>query len=441
MIAIVVSRADSASELIGQQLLDVAEWTVHEDGTRPDGDGGGNVYRIDGFELREFDDLHLDLEGVGDVFDDPDLLVFASRHAGDSGPLLTAHFTGNFGPADYGGEPGTLARACPDAHAEVVAALARNAPDGYGVGVECTHHGPSEVGAPSMFVELGSDEPQWSDPEAARAVAQSILDIRDAGVDRDRQLVGFGGGHYAPRFTRIVRETEWAVGHIGADWALDAMGDPAANRDVVAAAFEASNAEYAVVDGERPGLESIVADLGGRVVSETWVREVEGVPLDLVADLEAAVCTVDEGLRFGDAATGYEGEFEVVALSTDLLGDVEGTDPDAARETVETHALAFETDENGARLAGRLAVASPDDREAIVDGLVAVLRGKYESVERTDGEVVARERAFDPEKARRLGIEEGPAFGRLSAGEPVEVDGTTVPPDAVTSERVRRYSI
>ncbi|NHN57805.1 D-aminoacyl-tRNA deacylase [Halorussus rarus] len=467
MIAIVVSRADSASERIGEHLLDLADWETREDDARPDGAGGGRYYRREGFELREFDDLHLELEDAAAAFGgtdgtdsgapdsnadsrDPDLLVFVSRHSGNTGPLLTAHFTGNFGPAEFGGVDGGLAAACPNAHARLLSAFDEHAPDDYEVGAECTHHGPSSVGVPSMFVELGSDEPQWSDPAGARAVAAAVLDL--AGVDphRDRQVVGFGGGHYVPRFERVERETDWAVGHVGADWALDAMGSPENNRDVVRAAFEASRAERAVVEGDRPDLASVVADLGYEVVSETWLRETTGVPLALVESLEDDLSTVDEGLRFGDRArdgaaqTGADGsgsDYEVVDLPADLLAEAQGIDADAAREAVASAALAFETEQSGTRAAGRAAVGEPADREALVDGLVAVLREKYDSVAREDGAVVARETGFDPEKARKLGVPEGPAFGKLSAGEPVDVDGEEIDPEAVRTERTRRFSV
>ncbi|OYR66438.1 hypothetical protein DJ71_22020, partial [Halorubrum sp. E3] len=149
-----------------------------------DADGGGTYYRTDGFELREFDDLHIRLSDPTAAFDcDPEFLAFVSRHSGETGELLTAHVTGNFGPAPYGGEPETLARAAPGAEKRVVEALARHAPDGYEVGIECTHHGPTDTAVPSLFVELGSDEPQWEDPEAARAVARAVLDLRGTGAD------------------------------------------------------------------------------------------------------------------------------------------------------------------------------------------------------------------------------------------------------------------
>ena len=74
VIAIVVSRADSASEHIGEQLLELGDWTEHTDDTCPDADGGGTYYRTDGFELRTFDDLHIYLDRPDAAFDDHEFL-------------------------------------------------------------------------------------------------------------------------------------------------------------------------------------------------------------------------------------------------------------------------------------------------------------------------------------------------------------------------------
>jgi D-aminoacyl-tRNA deacylase len=476
VIAIVVSRADSASEHIGELLLEVGDWAAREDGSRPDADGGGTYYRTEGFELREFDDLHIRLSDPTAAFDcDPAFLAFVSRHSGETGELLTAHVTGNFGGAEYGGDPESLARAAPGAEKRVVVALARHAPDGYEVGIECTHHGPTDVAAPSLFVELGSDEPQWADSEAARAVARAVLDLRGTGADLTGDsdgppphVVGFGGGHYAPRFTRIVRESEWAVGHVGADWALADLGAPDANRDVIEAAFERSRAERAVIDGDRPDLAAVVEDLGYRVVSETWVREVGGAPLPLVEHLEAEIGSVDDGLRFGavaigDEALGADSEavdggndaadgdalgdaVSVRELPADLLARAQGLDADAARAAVERVAVAFDTEQGGTRAAGSVAFATDPETPGyadLVEGLAGVLEAAYDAVEVAPERsvVIARETAFDPSLASERGVPEGPAFGRLADGEAVEVDGETVAPAEVSRTRANRFPI
>lgn len=453
MLGIVVSRADPASVAIGQALRDRTDWERVVDDSRPDRDGGGEIWRTDGAAIREFADRHLDLTGPAAAFDDPDVLVFASKHAGETGPLLTAHHTGNLGPADHGGDPNALARACPAAHAAVLAALDRHAPADYDVGMEATHHGPTDVGAPSMFVEIGSGPDQWRDPAAASAVAAAILAIRDAPADRApepvagdqrrRHVVGIGGGHYARRFERLVTETEWAVGHVAPAWGLSALGDPTSDpgRALIDELFSASAAEYALFDGDHPDVEAVVTGLGHDVVTETWLRETDGVPLSTVAAAEGAVVAVDEGLRFGHRAEGYRGDVTVRELPTALLERANGIDQAATRAAVGAETIAVRTAQAGSLVVGPVVLPAGHSLDPVIDALVDVLAGHYDEVERRAGVVVARERAFDPALARELGVPEGPAFGALAAGESVTVEGETIDPADVTVERDERYPL
>ena len=438
MIGIVVSRADPASEHVGEHLLALGDWESHEDDSLPDADGGGTVYRTEGFELREFDEFHLYLEDVAEVFDDPSTILFASRHSGETGPLLTAHVPGNFGPAEFGGRDREVPAAAPNALGRLIEAFDEHVPEGYDVGMECTHHGPSRVGVPSLFVEVGSAEEQWEDPDGARAVAESILDLEGVEARTDRAFVGVGGSHYVPRFERIVRETSWSVGHVAADWAIEDMGDPEseANRAVIRQAFGRTGTTYAVIDGEYPAIERVVEDLGYRVVTETWLREVGDRPLGLVERLEDTLSTIEDGLRMG---TVVDGEFEVVDLPTELLAEAQGIDADATREVIEENTIAFETEHGGTRTAGRAAVAAETARDTIVEGLARILEADYGHVEVGPDAVVVEETAFDPALAREHGVPEGPKFGRLSAGQSVEVDGETVVPGDVHVERTRRF--
>ena len=450
MIGIVVSTEDRASEHIFEQLLDVTDWTTSRDESRSPGEGGGDVYRTNGFEMRVFEEWHLELDGVAAAFDDPDLIVFASRHSGETGPLLTAHHTGNFGPAEYGGAYRDLARAAPNAHSHVLDALAEHAPAGYEVGMECTHHGPTDVGVPSMFVEVGSGPDQWDDPDAAEAAARAILDLRgtapdavreDGGGSARRHLVGFDGNHYVPRFERVVRETDWAVGHVAADWGLEELGDPLDNEDVLRTAFEESRAEYALIDGDRPRLERAIGDLGYETVGETWLRAVESVPLAFACRVEDRLAAVEDGLRFGEPARGYDGPFEIVEISGDLLDEAQGIDREATRDAVESVALAFTTEQSATLVGDKAAVAEGDDLEELIEALADVVRSDYDEVVIGDDRVVACKEAFDPELATEAGVSEGPKFGKLASGQPVDVDGETVEPDAVTREREATFPI
>jgi D-aminoacyl-tRNA deacylase len=439
VIAIVESRADRASTHICDHLRTLEDWRALEDENRSDADGGGTFYRLERAELRSFDDLHLDLERPADAFDcDPDLLVFASRHSGDTGALLTGHFTGNFGSAEFGGDDDALAEACPNALARLLAAFDEHAPDGYDVGMECTHHGPSDVGCPSLFAELGSDDEQWDDPAGAEAVARAILDLRTVDPHRDRQVVGFGGNHYAPRFERIVRETPWAVGHVAADWALEAMGHPDNHRAVLERAFEASEADVAVLDDEWPVLEETLADLDCRIVGETWLREVGDRPLELVDDVESELGSIEDGVRFG---TRREPSFAIVDLPAELIDAAEGIDPGRVRAILEEHSVALETENGASRVGSRAALPDRESRRRIVEALATVLEEKYETVALEDDAVVAEETAFDPERAREAGVSEGPKFGALAAGDAVTVDGETIRPETVHRERTHRFPI
>lgn len=448
MIGIVVSRADRASEHIGDALLERGDWERLD----------GGHYRTEGFELRQYDGLHLHLEDIAADFEDPEFLVFVSRHSGETGALLSTHFTGNLGDAEYGGSDHQLAPACPNAQQDVLQSLDDHAPEGYDVTLECTHHGPSDPGAPSMFVELGSSQEQWDDPSGATAVASAVLELRDGGVhvdsdshidtdtDTARTFVTFGSGHYAPRPSRIVRDTAWACGHIAADWALDELGDPGEHADCIDQVFTESNAEYALIEGDRPALVETIETLGYRVVGETWLRETDRVPLDLVEDLEADLSRVDGGLRFGTHAEteGCSDErdatYTIIDLPADLLETANGIDMDAIRDATRSASVAFETRENGNRVSDTAAFPSDAEYDAFIDAVCRVLDQKYDAVEQTPEAVIVHERAFDPETASALGVPEGPKFGALAAGESVEIDGRTISPSDVSVDRTRRYS-
>ncbi|MFO7832859.1 MAG: hypothetical protein R6V31_02085, partial [Halohasta sp.] len=128
-------------------------------------------------------------------------------------------------------------------------------------------------------------------------------------------------------------------------------------------------------------------------------------------------------------------------LPDELIGAANGVDADAIWAAVADNTVAFETVEGGTLPAGQAAVAAAADLDRLVDRLAGLLESKYESVERVDGEVVARQTGFDPSKAATLGVPEGPKFGKLAAGEAVTVNGKTVEPHVVESRQVDRFPV
>jgi len=177
----------------------------------------------------------------------PEVCIVASRHKSESGqPTLTCHATGNYGNAEMGGN---------SKHLQLTNALylrkalllllkkqrEHNLP--YDVSLEVTHHGPTELPFPLLYVEVGSGEKQWNDLQACAAVAEVIRTLCDSEPEFAPTAIGFGGPHYAPNFTRIVGKT--ALGHIASKHVLDLV-DGAMIQQMVEKTVP--KPEYAVLD-------------------------------------------------------------------------------------------------------------------------------------------------------------------------------------------------
>lgn len=146
------------------------------------------------------------------------LIVFISRHSSQSGkPTLSVHTPGNFGNAELGGLPRVISVSPALAMKNVLKELIRFKEQlniDYDVLFECTHHGPS-LNVPTMFVELGSSEMQWSDPKAAEAVAHSAIStIANFDESITPVAIGIGGTHYNHKFTLMSLVGEAVFGHI-----------------------------------------------------------------------------------------------------------------------------------------------------------------------------------------------------------------------------------
>jgi D-aminoacyl-tRNA deacylase len=156
----------------------------------------------------------------------PETFIFCSRHRAESGkPALLVHSTGNLGnAADFGGNPHQLSVAAPSL---VSAALTRlfeerneMGLDEFDVSLEVTHHGPTSLKTPLVFVELGSSEEYWNHQGGARAVAAAVMDCVGEPLTGDA-VIGFGGTHYASKFNKIVLERGYKIGHMAPKYAIN----------------------------------------------------------------------------------------------------------------------------------------------------------------------------------------------------------------------------
>ena len=227
-VLVVASLVDEASMNIARALLDLY-------GLEPTGRGlegqpvyaRGNVF----LAFTRADTVNSSHVPAALASEGLEAVIIASRHSSQAGrACLSTHTPGNLGPeAPLGGKPMQLAWSDPGRQVTALKTLARARDElgllDYAVCLEVTHHGPTEVRVPVLFVEIGSTPERWADREAARAAAEAIWEAATRPLRAVKNAVGFGGGHYAPKFTALMLEdVGLAVGHIVPKYAFKAYG-------------------------------------------------------------------------------------------------------------------------------------------------------------------------------------------------------------------------
>jgi len=154
--------------------------------------------------------------------------IFCSRHRAESAkPALLVHSTGNLGSeALFGGHPFQVSVSAPQLVAAALRRLSaektRRSLMEFDVSLEVTHHGPTSLKTPIVFVELGSTEEYWVHSEGARAVAAAIMDCTTEPL-LGESVVGFGGTHYASKFNKLVLEKGYKIGHMAPKYSLNEL--------------------------------------------------------------------------------------------------------------------------------------------------------------------------------------------------------------------------
>lgn len=178
------------------------------------------------YDVRLIDTASPTILDVPTDFETDCILVLSSHRSKVPGKMLTAHVPGNWANADMGGKPKTLNIAAAGKLKILLQELKVEGDRiGWPVMLEADHHGPT-CDVPILFVEIGNGENEWKEADAAVAVANAVVNFleRDAKLETFETFFGIGGGHYS-KFTKVVLETEYAVGHIAPKYVLDGMDE------------------------------------------------------------------------------------------------------------------------------------------------------------------------------------------------------------------------
>jgi len=279
---IICSAPDLASQNIKKHLLSLKEWKPLE---LPENSGFSAARQSsDGkFRLVEIEEIHVFQDELDKKLETvrlpASLIIFASKHRGkEEVNSLTVHCTGNPSEeARLGGRPKELAVSSPPAMKSILKEMKKLAEKKglkYDVTLEVTHHGPTELSVPSLYVEIGSTEKQWEDLEAGEVAAKAIFAVS---LEEVPVALGFGGGHYAMRQTWLLLETDISFGHNFPKYQLDFVDEA-----LIRQAVEKSNADFAYFDRksmkseDRNRISAILEKLGLKVLKESEIREKYG---------------------------------------------------------------------------------------------------------------------------------------------------------------------
>jgi D-tyrosyl-tRNA(Tyr) deacylase len=403
---IVTSQKDIAGTNIYEHLS-------NECGFKEEGDFEGRpIYARGGIRLiaTRKSQVHA---GHLDAYFDPDYYVFASRHRSASGKkTLTVHTPGNFSStAELGGRGKELAFSEAGAVKTALLGLQRAKREmelDYAVSLEATHHGPTELRKPVLFVEVGSTEEEWNDKRAVQAVARAAL----AAAENTKTLeigVGIGGNHYAPVHTRAVLQTDIALGHIVPSYSIDEL-DP----ELFTQAVVKSRATFGFLDWK--GMKKVQRDKIKALASGI------GLPLKRGRDIVEVKKPTD--------ARSFE-------VDANLMLEAGKINSKAVEELMKELGCRYVKTEG--RISSRFG-ASQDVRAEIIKKCVDLLKERHK-VRLEGGELIIEGRRFDPVKAGKIGIRPGPDYAKLARGERVKVDGRIVAPEAVFENTLKIIAI
>ena len=236
---LLASQADNASVNLHEAVAELGGWEESEN--LKHGLLMRHSYRP--VHLLLIDKLHIHADGIDllhekETSESVEEVLVLSRHAAKSGiPSLTVHAIGVPGEVPHGevgfagGEKGLAVPPSPRFSA-IYSALRdevckSDMANEFEVSLETTHHGPV-LTRPTLYLEIGSKESEWIRKDASSlwaVVISRVLGFSDNLAEGEwlgegDVLVGFGGGHYAPRHSDVAIRSGIPFGHLIANYAL-----------------------------------------------------------------------------------------------------------------------------------------------------------------------------------------------------------------------------
>ena len=121
----------------------------------------------------------------------------------------------------------------------------RNEVPDFQIITEPTHHGPTSFKTPVIFVEIGSTEKEWVNQKAGKIIANAVKSTIDTPPKYQKIAIALGGGHYSEKFTKILINSEYAIGHICPKYAIHNLDENMLKQMI---ARSAEKTEYALID-------------------------------------------------------------------------------------------------------------------------------------------------------------------------------------------------
>ena len=236
---ILASKADSASLTLHQAVIEAHSW---ESAPSPLGELlinteiDAHMLLVDKIHVRSDNMGTMHMESINRNIDD---IIVLSKHVSSSEvPAMTVHpigvLTGQEMGEDgrSGGVYGTLVPPNPRMASFLRAIVLKGAVEPnlskFDLTLEATHHGPV-MSLPTMYVEIGSSEKEWTDSHLASIWAEIIIEnLSSKALDSNKRwMLCIGGGHYAPRHRDILIRSKELVGHILPSYSLPDVNEEA----------------------------------------------------------------------------------------------------------------------------------------------------------------------------------------------------------------------